>query len=56
MVPNTDRYNPALPDEEQGMSLEDYGMLFLSRWYYFDCAVLIALTIAVFKIITTTPV
>ena len=56
MVANTDRYNPALPDEEQGMSLEDYGMLFLSRWYYFACAVLIALTIAVFKILTTTPV
>ena len=38
------------------MSLEEYGLLFLSRWYYFVAAVIIAMTIAVFKILTTTPV
>ena len=43
-------------EDEQSMSLEDYGLLFLSRWYYFVAAVLIALAIAVFNILTTTPI
>lgn len=43
-------------EDEQSLSLEDYGLLFLSRWYYFVAAVLIALAIAVFNILTTTPI
>lgn len=56
MMPDTERNNLGQQEEEQGMSLEEYGLLFLSRWYYFVAAVIIAMTIAVFKILTTTPV
>ena len=55
-MPDTERNNLGQQEEEQGMSLEEYGLLFLSRWYYFVAAVIIAMTIAVFKILTTTPV
>ena len=56
MMPDTERNNLGQQEEEQGLSLEEYGLLFLSRWYYFVAAVIIAMTIAVFKILTTTPV
>ena len=55
-MPDTERNNLGQQEEEQGLSLEEYGLLFLSRWYYFVAAVIIAMTIAVFKILTTTPV
>ena len=56
MMPDTERTNLGQQEEEHGLSLEEYGLLFLSRWYYFVAAVIIAMTIAVFKILTTTPV
>lgn len=56
MMLDTKKNNLGQQEEEQGMSLEEYGLLFLSRWYYFVATVLIALTIAVFKVLTTTPV
>ena len=43
-------------EREEGMSLEQYGLLFLSHWYYFVASAIIAVAIAVYYIMQTTPI
>lgn len=43
-------------DREDGFNLEDYGMLFLSHWYWFVASVIVAVGIAAYYILSTTPI
>ena len=36
--------------------MEQYGLLFLSHWYYFVASAIIAVAIAVYYIMQTTPI
>ena len=39
-----------------GIKLEELSLLFLSHWYWFVFAVLVSLSVAVYKIMTTPPI
>lgn len=43
-------------EQEEGLNLEQYGLLFLSHWHWFVGAVIVSLGIAVFYIMRTTPI
>lgn len=42
--------------EEEGLNLADYGFMFLSHWYWFVASVVVAMVIAVYYIMSTTPI
>lgn len=42
--------------QEEGLNLEQYGLLFISHWHWFVGAVIVALGLAVFYIMRTTPI
>ena len=48
--------NEELKEQEEGLNLEQYGLLFLSHWHWFVASVIIAMTLAVFHIMRTTPI
>ncbi len=43
-------------EREEGINLEQYGLLFLSHWYYFVGVVIITMAIGVMYILRTTPI
>ena len=43
-------------DNRGRIKLEELGLLFLSHWYWFVLAVLMTLSVAVYKIMTTPPI
>lgn len=45
-----------LREQEEGLDLEKYGLLFLSHWHWFVASVVLALGLAVFHIMRTTPI
>lgn len=42
--------------EEEGLNWADYGFMFLSHWYWFVASVVVAMVIAVYYIMSTTPI
>lgn len=42
--------------EEEGLNLADYLFMFLSHWYWFVASVVVAMVIAVYYIMSTTPI
>lgn len=43
-------------EREEGFNLKDYGMLFLAHWYWFVASVIVAVCIAAYYILSTTPI
>ncbi|MCI6143725.1 MAG: Wzz/FepE/Etk N-terminal domain-containing protein, partial [Bacteroidales bacterium] len=48
--------NNRMQEKEEGFKLVDYWIIFVNNWYWFLLSVLIALGLAVLKILRTTPI
>ena len=44
-----------LNEQENGLNLEHYGLLFLSKWYWFVISVVVALGFGVYYLMQSTP-
>ena len=45
-----------MQEKEEGFKLVDYWVIFLNNWYWFALSVVIAMGLAVLKILRTTPI
>ncbi len=43
-------------EREDGFNLEEYGVLFLAHWYWFVASVIVTIAIAVYYLLSTTPI
>ena len=42
--------------QEEGLDFEQIGMMFLSHWYYFVASAIIAVALALYYVMQTTPI
>lgn len=43
-------------EREEGVNWEHFGLIFLSHWYYFVASVIVAMVVAIYYVMQTTPI